>query len=95
MNPVLFTHYMNDCTKMQLLNSTFSTKMQDMFAITADYRPHNQNKPVYYVYAGSRREAIEKFQRRISWLKVYECKLVDGETARDIANHPYNNIVIE
>ena len=65
-----------------------------MFEITADYRPNNPNKPKYYVLADSRREAKEKFEQIISWLKVYTVKTVDEDLAEKILRHPGRNIII-
>ena len=50
-----------------------------MFAITADYRPNNENKPVYYVLAINRREAKMKFQKVLGWLTIYDCYRIRQE----------------
>lgn len=65
-----------------------------MYEITADYRPGNQNKPTYYVLARSKKEAKDKFERRISWLKVYDCEEVDAKIAKAITASPFEHIII-
>ena len=67
-----------------------------LYAITADYRPKNPNKPIYYVMAKSRREAKQKFQNMISWLKVYDIKeLNKDESNKIITDGPLKHIMIK
>lgn len=67
-----------------------------MFAITADYRPDNENKPVYYVLAANRRKAKTKFKDRIPQLTIYDCVRVRQEKRiEDIMGNPDRYIVIK
>lgn len=65
-----------------------------LYKITADYRPHNPNKPHYYVYGKTEKEAKRRFNALISWLKVYEIDEVDDLTVKSIVAEPSNHIVI-
>ena len=42
----------------------------DFYKITADYRPNNPNKPIYYVMAHDKKSAKKTFSEVISWLKI-------------------------
>ena len=65
-----------------------------LYAVTADYRPNNPNKPIYYIYAESPREAKQKFQSIVTWLKVYDVVELDkGEADKIIADGPMKHIV--
>ena len=65
-----------------------------LYAITADYRPNNPKKPVYYVKAKNKLEAKRKFEFYCSWLKVYEVKKLAEEDAQKIIDDgPYKHIV--
>ena len=66
-----------------------------LYKLTADYRPNNPNKPVYYQFANSKKEAIKKWEDRFTWLKVYTCEPLDDETAADIVAHPELHIIAE
>ena len=67
----------------------------NLYAVTADYRPSNPNKPVYYVLAVSKAEAKRIFQSRISWLKIYDVALIDDDTRKqEIINNPRHHIVL-
>lgn len=66
-----------------------------MYVVTADYRPHNPNKPKYYVIAGTIKEAKAKFSAVISWLKIYSIELVAESESADIMKHPDKHIIIE
>lgn len=70
-------------------------EMDNVYKITADYRPRNPNKPKYYAVAKTEREAKKKFMAKISWLKVYSCDLLDESTAGNIVSHPEKHIIIE
>lgn len=64
-----------------------------LFCITADYRPHNEHKPHYYVLAGSKVQAKRRFSQRISWLKIYDCEPVEHEKAEYILMNREHYIV--
>ena len=65
-----------------------------LFSITADYRPKNENKPVYYVLAYDSKMARERFSDKISWLKIYSCeKITDSVKIDEIMFHPDKHIV--
>lgn len=67
-----------------------------LFAITADYQPNNENKPIYYVLALNRREAKIKFKETFTWLKVYDCiRIRQEDKIKDIMEHPDRYIIIE
>ena len=66
----------------------------NLYEITADYRPNNPNKPKYYVVASSKKEARDRFERRISWLKVYNIELMAFDEANKIVNDPAHYIII-
>jgi len=69
---------------------------QCLFAITADYRPNNENKPVYYVLAPNRRKAKSKFKEVITWLTIYDCKRIRQEDKiQYIMEHPDKHIIIK
>lgn len=69
---------------------------QCLFAITADYRPNNENKPTYYVLAPNRRKAKSKFKEVITWLTIYDCKRIRQEDKiQDIMEHPDKHIIIK
>jgi len=68
--------------------------MNNLYVITADYRPNNPNKPKYYIFADSKKEAREKFSSVISWLKIYTVDLVDKDTANEIIRYPEKYIII-
>lgn len=69
---------------------------QCLFAITADYRPNNENKPVYYVLAPNRRKAKSKFKEVITWLTIYDCKRIRQEDKiQYIMEHPEKHIIIK
>ena len=69
---------------------------QCLFAITADYRPNNENKPVYYVLAPNRRKAKSKFKEVITWLTIYNCKRIRQEDKiQYIMEHPDKHIIIK
>ena len=42
------------------------------FLVTADYRPNNNNKPTYKVAAKNKRVCKQSFEKKFSWLKVYD-----------------------
>lgn len=65
-----------------------------LFEISADYRPQNPNRPVYYVLANCRREAKKKFNSIISWLKVYSVAEVDKDVAKEILDNPMKHIIL-
>ena len=66
-----------------------------MYVVTADYRPHNSNKPKYYVIAANMKEAKAKFSAVISWLKIYGVELVAESESANIMKHPDKHIIIE
>lgn len=69
---------------------------QCLFAILADYRPNNENKPVYYVLAPNRRKAKSKFKEVITWLTIYDCKRIRQEDKiQYIMEHPDKHIIIK
>lgn len=69
---------------------------QCLFAITADYRPDNENKPIYYVLAPNRRKAKSKFKEVITWLTIYDCKRIRQEDKiQYIMEHPDKHIIIK
>ena len=45
----------------------------NLYRITADYRPNNQNKPHYYKTGKTASDAKRQFESTYPWLKVYEC----------------------
>lgn len=60
-----------------------------LYAVTADYRKHNPNKPVYYVAATNTKTAKAKFKSRISWLDIYAIEeVIDQEQKEQIISHP-------
>ena len=60
-----------------------------LYAITADYRKHNENKPVYYVLASNAKAAKEKFASRITWLDIYGVEeVLDAQLKDKIISHP-------
>lgn len=64
-------------------------KEAHLYAVTADYRKHNSNKPVYYVAATSAKTAKEKFKSRISWLDIYAVEeVVEADRKEKIISHP-------
>lgn len=70
-------------------------EMDNIYEITADYRPRNPNKPKYYVVAKTEREAKKKFMAKISWLKVYTVDLLSEMETEAIISHPEKHIIIE
>lgn len=69
---------------------------QCLFAIIADYRPSNKNKPVYYVLAPNRRKAKSKFKETITWLTIYDCTRIRQEDKiQYIMEHPEKHIIIK
>lgn len=69
---------------------------QCLFAITADYRPDNENKPTYYVLASNRCKAKTKFKEIITWLTIYDCKRIRQEDKiQYIMEHPEKHIIIK
>ena len=69
---------------------------QCLFAITADYRSNNENKPIYYVLALNQCKAKTKFKETITWLKIYGCIRIRQENKiKDIMEHPDRHIIIE
>lgn len=60
-----------------------------LYAVTADYRKHNLNKPVYYVAATNAKTAKEKFKSRISWLDIYAFEeVIEADRKEQIISHP-------
>lgn len=69
---------------------------QCLFAIMADYRPNNENKPIYYVLAPNQRRAKTKFKETITWLKIYDCiRIHQEDKIKYIMEHPDKHIIIE
>lgn len=69
---------------------------QCLFAITADYRPDNENKPVYYVLAPNRCKAKTKFKEIITWLKIYDCtRIHQDDKIKDVMEYPDKHIIIK
>ena len=64
-----------------------------VYKITADYRPNNPNKPIYYVMARNKASAKETFSKIISWLKIYACEECDKEEEDRIMNDPCHYFV--
>ena len=69
-------------------------EMDNVYEITADYRPRNPDKPKYYVVAKTEREAKKKLMAKISWLKIYSCNLLDESIARGIVKQPEKYIIL-
>ena len=81
---------------LQNTDSQISSKKLRLYKITADYRPHNINKPKYYVVGKTAKEAKEKFNNRITWLKIYECEeVVDEKDIADVMLNPARHIIIK
>lgn len=68
--------------------------VDNVYEITADYRPKNPNKPKYYVVSKTEREAKKKFMAKIPWLKIYSCILLDESMSGNIISHPEKYIII-
>ena len=68
----------------------FGNQQADMklYKIFADYRPKNSvpRKHYYYVYGRNKRDAKRRFQDRITWLKIYEVGLYEGEPLDPVKN---------
>lgn len=69
-------------------------EMDNVYEITADYRPRNPDKPKYYVVAKTKIEAKKKFMAKISWLKIYTVDLLDETETEAIISHPEKYIII-
>jgi hypothetical protein len=65
-----------------------------IYVISADYRPHVEKHPEYYVVAKSTSEAKRKFQNKISWLKIYNVKVFDGDD-QEILGSPEKYIILK
>lgn len=65
-----------------------------MYEIIADYRPNNPNKPKYYVWADTAKDARMIFTNIISWLKIYSVSVVGDDTAAKINQEPAHHIII-
>lgn len=64
-----------------------------LYAITADYRKNNPNKPCYYVAGHNPREARQRFKERITWLDIYQTEeITDEARVSEILNHPLQYI---
>ncbi len=64
-----------------------------LYAVTADYRKHNPNKPIYYVAGHNAREARERFKEHITWLDIYGVgEVADAKRINEILNSPYHYI---
>ena len=69
---------------------------QYLYAITADYRPKNPNKPIYYVFAQNRKQARQKFTNTITWLKIYDIQELSEEEAYKIVSEgKYKHIILQ
>lgn len=68
--------------------------MRKLYKITADYRPHNPNKPHYYAYGTTKNDAKKRFNNTMSHLKVYEVEEVDELTAKSIEAEPAKHIIL-
>ena len=68
--------------------------MMKMYEIIADYRPNNPNKPRYYVWADTAKDARMIFTNIISWLKIYSVGVVGDDIATKINEHPSHHIII-
>ena len=54
------------------------------FLVTADYRPSNNNKPTYKVAAKNKRVCKQGFEKKFSWLKVYDVVELNEEPNQDM-----------
>ena len=64
-----------------------------LYAIIADYRKNNPNKPCYYVAGHNPREAHQRFKERIAWLDIYQTEEVADEAMiNEILNNPFQFI---
>lgn len=68
--------------------------MEKLYKVIADYRPNNPNKPDYYVYAESKKQAKKKFQNLFTWLKVYEVSELTDDDIERISSEPRKHIII-
>ena len=60
--------------------------MIKIYAVTADYRPKNPKKPIYYVLGNNKKEAKKRFSNVISWLKIYDIRELNQEEERELKN---------
>lgn len=65
-----------------------------LYEIEADYRPKNPNKPKYYVWADTVRDAKLVFSNIISWLTIYNVTPVSEEDSNKICGEPNKYIII-
>lgn len=63
--------------------------MFKVWAVIADYRPRNNHKPVYYVIAGSVREAKSYVKTVMNYMEIYECTAVDDSRAIELLSDPF------
>lgn len=67
--------------------------MTKIYCITADYRPHNEHKPHYYVAAKTPKEAKYIFSSIMTWMKIYEVVECDAKKSEWVKTHPYDCIL--
>lgn len=65
-----------------------------LYAINADYRPSNKGNNWYYVRANSKGQARRLFMTKITWLDIYEIKLLPEDDAAAILAAPEKHIII-
>lgn len=65
-----------------------------LYEIEADYRPKNLNKPKYYVWADTVKDARLIFSNIISWLTIYNVTPVTEEDSAKICSEPDKHIII-
>lgn len=65
-----------------------------IFKIIADYRPHNPDKPNYFIAADTPQEAREHFCKIVPYMKVYGCREIkDPAMIQELMNNRYKYIV--
>lgn len=63
-----------------------------VWAVTADYRPKNEHKPVYYVIANSAKEARAVIKSVMNHMKIYECVTINDDKAKEALSDPFYRI---
>lgn len=63
-----------------------------VWAVTADYRPKNEHKPVYYVIASSAKEAKAVIKSVMNYMKIYECVTINDDKAKEALSDPFYRI---
>lgn len=56
-----------------------NTEKISLFVLEMDYRPKNPNKPLYWCWAKTPKEAREFMQDKFTWLDTYEIRYATKE----------------